>query len=135
VAEFFRNADAVALPYRRSSSSGPLHIAMSCGLPVLVSDVGGLREAAEKYEGVVFTKPTDPRDIARGLEELSGLTGRTYRDPHSWTNTREAYERLFRSIGVSGWTRSEHVVDPDVARTGHESRVVDRGRGEWTCQA
>ena len=38
----FSHADVVVLPYRRSSSSGPLHIAMSWGLPVVVTNVGWL---------------------------------------------------------------------------------------------
>lgn len=33
VPAFFAAAHLVVLPYRRSSASGPLHIAMSCGLP------------------------------------------------------------------------------------------------------
>ena len=41
VSKFFSEADAVIFPYHRSSSSGPLHIAMSCGLPVVVTRVGG----------------------------------------------------------------------------------------------
>ena len=54
VDRFFAEADVVVLPYRRSSASGPLHIAMSHGLPVVVTAVGGLVEAAEHYSGTVF---------------------------------------------------------------------------------
>jgi glycosyltransferase involved in cell wall biosynthesis len=43
--EFFAGADAVVLPYHRSSASGPLHIAMRCGLPVVVTHVGCMSEA------------------------------------------------------------------------------------------
>ena len=34
---WFAGADAAALPYRRSSASGPLHMTMSAGLPVVVT--------------------------------------------------------------------------------------------------
>jgi glycosyltransferase involved in cell wall biosynthesis len=34
---FLAGADALALPYHRSSASGPLHVAMSAGLPVIVT--------------------------------------------------------------------------------------------------
>ena len=44
-------ADAVVLPYHRSSLSGPLHIAMSAGLPVVVTAVGGLVEVVQDYSG------------------------------------------------------------------------------------
>jgi hypothetical protein len=37
----------VVLPYHRSSASGPLHIAMSAGLPVVATAVSGLVEAVE----------------------------------------------------------------------------------------
>jgi len=100
VSRLFREADAVALPYRRSSASGPLHIAMSAGLPVLVSDVGGLGAAAGEYAGAVFTEPRDVADIARGLTDLLGLCGRTFPDPHSWMRTMAAYDRLFEATGL-----------------------------------
>src|SRR4029450_12543328 len=45
-------AGLVVLPYRRSSASGPLHIAMSHGLPVVVTAVGGLVEAGRAEPGV-----------------------------------------------------------------------------------
>ena len=45
-AGYFQRADVVALPYLRSSASGPLAIAQACGLPVVVTSVGGLVEAA-----------------------------------------------------------------------------------------
>ena len=100
VSRLFHEADAVALPYHRCSASGPLHISMSAGLPVLVSDVGGLRAAAGEYGGAVFTLPRDVTDIARGLVELLGLCGRTFADPHSWARTMAAYDRLFVATGI-----------------------------------
>ena len=38
---YLKGADAVVLPYRRSSISGPLHLAMGYGLPIVITDVGG----------------------------------------------------------------------------------------------
>ncbi len=49
VDEFFGGADAVVLPYRQSSQSGVLHIAMAYGLPVVATRVGGLAEALAGY--------------------------------------------------------------------------------------
>ena len=59
VAQFFAKADAVVLPYHRSSTSGPLHTAMSCGLPVVVTSVGGLVEAVTGYERAILVPPGD----------------------------------------------------------------------------
>jgi glycosyltransferase involved in cell wall biosynthesis len=99
VAAFFRGADAVALPYHRSSASGPLHIAMSEGLPVIVTSVGGLVEAAGPYEGVRFVKPQRPDEIVKALREVAELRGRRFDDPHSWERSIDALEALVESLG------------------------------------
>ncbi|MEV6299025.1 glycosyltransferase family 4 protein [Actinoplanes sp. NPDC051861] len=100
VNEFFAEADVVVLPYRRSSASGPLHIAMSHGLPVVVTAVGGLVEAAESYSGAVFVQAGAPGELGAAIERAAGLTGRRHTDPSSWDRTVGAYERLLTSIGV-----------------------------------
>jgi glycosyltransferase involved in cell wall biosynthesis len=46
-------ADAVVLPYRRSWSSGAVARAQALGVPVIVTDVGGLREQAGPRDVVV----------------------------------------------------------------------------------
>ena len=58
---YFSGADIVVLPYHRSSSSGPLQIAMARGLPVVVTRVGGLVEATSLYKGAVLVDPVRPR--------------------------------------------------------------------------
>jgi len=103
VAEHFAHADAVVLPYRRSSSSGPLHIAMSSGLPVIVTEVGGLVEAAGGYEGTRFVPPADPPALAAAMAELPDRPVTRFADPHSWSTTVEAYGQLLRRIGAPTW--------------------------------
>lgn len=94
---FVAAADVVVLPYRRSSSSGPLHIAMSAGRAVVVTDVGGIAEAVEGYAGAVLVPPADVGALARGL-----LAGRDraaegpFADPKSWADLTRAYRRLAR---------------------------------------
>jgi glycosyltransferase involved in cell wall biosynthesis len=97
---FFAAADLVVLPYRRSSASGPLHIAMSHGLPVVVTAVGGLVEAAERYSGARFAPAGQPAALASAMREASALIGRRHIDPSSWEQTVSAYERLFVSMGL-----------------------------------
>jgi glycosyltransferase involved in cell wall biosynthesis len=92
---FFAAADVVVLPYRRSSASGPLHIAMSHGLPVVVTAVGGLAEAAGGYSGAVLVRPADPTELAAAVVTATALTGRRHTDPSSWSDTVAAYRRLF----------------------------------------
>lgn len=101
VAEYFAQADAVALPYTRSSASGPLHIAMAAGLPSIVTDVGGLRDAAIDYEGALWVPPADAAAIRSALLRLPAYTGRTYADPRSWDDTVASLEQLTVMAGAS----------------------------------
>ncbi|MEU8661735.1 glycosyltransferase [Actinoplanes philippinensis] len=101
VNEFFARADVVVLPYRRSSASGPLHIAMSHGLPVVVTAVGGLVEAAEHYSGTVFVPAAAPAELREAIVRAASLAGRRHADPSSWGRTVDAYARLLTRIGVA----------------------------------
>jgi glycosyltransferase involved in cell wall biosynthesis len=90
VAAAFAHADLVVLPYHRSSSSGILHVAMSWGLPVVLTDVGGLPEAAEGYEGAVFVPPGDPAMLKVGIDRAVQMVGQPFADPRDWSQTTEA---------------------------------------------
>jgi glycosyltransferase involved in cell wall biosynthesis len=90
VAAAFQHADVVVLPYRRSSSSGVLHIAMSQGLPVVLTSVGGLPEAAADYEGAIFVAPGDPRSLRSGIIRAERIVGQRFTDPHDWNPVIEA---------------------------------------------
>jgi glycosyltransferase involved in cell wall biosynthesis len=83
----FAHADVAVLPYRRSSSSGILHVAMSWGLPIVVTSVGGLPEAASGYGGAVFVPPADPMLLREGLMKAAALAGQKFSDPRNWHDT------------------------------------------------
>jgi glycosyltransferase involved in cell wall biosynthesis len=93
----FAHADVAVLPYRRSSSSGILHVGMSWGLPIVVTSVGGLPEAASGYAGAVFVPPGDPDMLKEGLMKAATLAGQKFTDPRSWHDTVEAV-RLAASV-------------------------------------
>ena len=99
IAAHFAGADAVVLPYRRSSASGPAHIAMSNGLPLVITAVGGLPAAVADYEGAILVPPRDPAALRDALRLLPALVGRRYRDPHSWDRTVARYGELMRELG------------------------------------
>ncbi len=117
VSAFFAAAHLVVLPYRRSSASGPLHIAMSCGLPVVTTSVGGLVEATAGYTGAVLVPPGDPAALAEGIRTALPLLGRTHVDPHSWTRSGERYEALLDRIDA-GWGKCSRITE---ARVGQRS--------------
>jgi glycosyltransferase involved in cell wall biosynthesis len=98
VAGFFARADAVVLPYHRSSASGPLQLTMAEGLPVVVTAVGGLIEAVRGYEGAISVSPRDPDALRRAFTEARALRGVRFADVHSWERTLDGYEDLFETI-------------------------------------
>lgn len=83
----FEHADVAVLPYRRSSSSGILHVAMSWGLPIVVTSVGGLPEAASGYTGAVFVPPGDLVALKEGIMKAATLAGQKFPDPRNWHDT------------------------------------------------
>jgi glycosyltransferase involved in cell wall biosynthesis len=109
-------ADLVVLPYLRSSSSGPLQAAMSVGLPVIVTNVGGLPEAAENYLGATFIEPMDAAAIRLAILRCCSDKDREnlprYEDPHSWRRSADLYTRFFESVG------DVYANDPRVTATG-----------------
>ena len=98
VTQFFAEADAVVLPYHRASTSGVLHIAMSCGLPVVLTSVGGLAEAVADYDGAILVPPDNTSTLQHGLQQAAKLRGKRYTDPRSWKQTAANYQALFDAL-------------------------------------
>ena len=99
---FFGGADVVALPYHRSSQSGPLHVAFAYGLPVVVTNVGGLVEAATPYEGAILVEPRSPHALLEGIRQASSDGRRRFASPANWDRTSELYERCSRGLPSKG---------------------------------
>jgi glycosyltransferase involved in cell wall biosynthesis len=99
--DLFDRADIVALPYHRASASGPLHMTMHRGLPVVVTNVGGLSEAAAEYSGTVFVPPADPEALGAGIVSALELRSRHHTDTHTWEVSRASYAALIEEIRVA----------------------------------
>jgi glycosyltransferase involved in cell wall biosynthesis len=97
-AQFFAAADVVVLPYRRGSASGPLQIAMSTGLHVVLYAVGGLVQAVESYRGGVLVPPNDVTALRQALLAIRPHRSERFDDPHSWSATSDALGRLATAI-------------------------------------
>lgn len=91
---FFADADVVVLPYRRGSSSGPLHIAMSGGLHVVLYAVGGLTEAVADYDGATLVPPNDVVALREALLQVRTRRDERFSDPHSWNALTDALAAL-----------------------------------------
>jgi glycosyltransferase involved in cell wall biosynthesis len=98
VSRWFAGADVVSLPYRRSSASGPLHLTMDAGLPVVVTDVGGLGEATRGYAGAVLVPAADPDSLREGLRKAIALRGRRFEDTSSWSDNADAVFELLEQL-------------------------------------
>jgi len=98
VNKYFSLADVVVLPYTRASQSGAAHIATSYGIPVIVSEVGGLKESMRDYKGTTFVKPKDTTGIKNAILNLYQNRSKRYENPHSWEKTTEKFEEIFKEI-------------------------------------
>jgi glycosyltransferase involved in cell wall biosynthesis len=99
-ARWMAGADVVALPYRRSSASGPLHMAMDAGLPVVITDVGGLGEATSGYDGALLVAAADPDALREGLRAACALGARRFSDGGSWAVSAQAVLDLVAEIQI-----------------------------------
>lgn len=75
---YLKAADVTVLPYTSIFQSGVLFLAYSFGLPVIVSDVGSLREDVVEGKTGFICKPKDSVDLAKTIERY--FASDLYRD-------------------------------------------------------
>ncbi len=99
ICSYFSLASVVALPYTRASQSGVAHIAISFGLPVVASDVGGLKEALQGYKGATFVPPCDSDALKLALLSWKGSHERFTPPEHlSWEIIAESWINLWNTF-------------------------------------
>ena len=105
---YYCSADLVVLPYRRIYQSGVLLMAMSYGVPVLVSDLPGMTEiVTHNKNGFVF-KSEDHIDLARKIEialadnvklkECSNAALRLMESEYSWSEIAKLTLEFYISV-------------------------------------
>ncbi|MCE8424203.1 MAG: glycosyltransferase [Candidatus Methanoperedens sp.] len=95
---YFSAANIVVLPYIRASQSGIAHIAMSFGKPMIVSEVGGLKESMGNYEGTFFVPPENTEAIKLQLIKHFG-SEKIYSTPAlGWNITSKLYLKTISEI-------------------------------------
>jgi glycosyltransferase involved in cell wall biosynthesis len=108
VAAFYRSADLVILPYRRIYQSGVLLMAMSYGLPVMVSNIEGMVEIIQdNINGFIF-KTGDVESLSSKIIEVLNEPDRRKRIAkhgfetvvlnHDWKTIGEKTVGLYRDI-------------------------------------
>jgi glycosyltransferase involved in cell wall biosynthesis len=107
---FLRRADVVVLPYTRTERldfSGVLATALAFGKPIVLTDIGGFREIADRGAARLVA-PDDPDALAEALrdllenpaerERLGTAALAAARGPYSWPAAAEATLALYRSL-------------------------------------
>jgi glycosyltransferase involved in cell wall biosynthesis len=70
VTTFFSAADVCVLPYRSATQSGIISIAKYFEIPVIATNVGGLKESFEHKKTGLIIKDVSPEAIKNGIEEF-----------------------------------------------------------------
>ncbi len=108
VAVFYRSADLIVLPYRRIYQSGVLLMAMSYGLPVMVSDLEGMTEIIQnKRNGFVF-QTNNPDNLSEQLinvlsdqdqlQLISQAGHETVSHQHNWKLIGQQTLKLYQTV-------------------------------------
>lgn len=100
VRELFASADALVLPYRRASSSGPLSIGLSSGMPIVLYDIPSLVEAVAGYEGAIVVPAGDVTELRRAIRTLPALAGKRFASDRSWDDIVHTYLNVLASVAV-----------------------------------
>ena len=102
----YQKADLFVLPSYNECMSNSLLEAMACGLPVIVTDVGGTEELVDKNNGFVF-KPGDVNaltDILMNIYQnkeknyILGQYSRKKAETFNWDNIANEYLKLFNNL-------------------------------------
>jgi glycosyltransferase involved in cell wall biosynthesis len=99
VSLYFSAADLLVLPYLRASQSGVAHIAITYGIPVITTKVGGLAESMSSYEGATFISPGDPTEIKDEILRCFDISAsRNIRSSEmGWEDIAKRYAEIFEA--------------------------------------
>jgi len=102
----YQEADIFVLPSYNEGMSNALLEAMACGLPVIVTDVGGTEELVDENIGFVF-KAGDSDTLTKIIKnefqnkekiDKLGQNSRKKAEQFNWRKIAEEYSKLFKTI-------------------------------------
>jgi glycosyltransferase involved in cell wall biosynthesis len=73
VSSYFSAADVCVLPYRSATQSGVIGVAYHFNLPVITTDVGGLKEVIEPFQTGMIIEKADATLIKDGISKFFNL--------------------------------------------------------------
>ncbi|MBX5083513.1 glycosyltransferase family 4 protein [Rhizobium lentis] len=97
VAQLFLDTDIVVLPYTEASQSGVLNLAAAFGKPVIVTDVGELRDTVQPNGLGLVVPPGDAKELAAAIRTLAdngGLRGIFGDNALEWAKGPNSPERV-----------------------------------------
>ena len=124
VADFLRSLDVFIMPSRREGLPNALLEALACGVPAVVTDVPGMKEAAEGH--AFFVPPDRPAELARTVvRALTSWDRPPLTSLISFDHVAAAHLRVFERAHAR--RRSAHRPEVMGSATGSESDFSDRG--------
>ena len=91
-----KETDLVVLPYKRASQSGPASIALALGIPVIATNIGGLREQVKDGVNGLLIEPDSPKALAEAVKKI-------YKEPWLLENFSQGAKAL--SKNEFSWTQ------------------------------
>lgn len=103
VVPLFIASDIFVMPYKHIDQSGVLFMALSTGLPLVVTDVGSLKDYISP--GSIAVPPNSPYEFSAAIIELLGSMNKLNSETHNnlkkllWINTVKSLLPLYRNNG------------------------------------
>ena len=103
--EAYWDADLLVLPLRDATANNAILEAMACGLPVVSTDVGGVRECTS--DAAVLCPPNDPDSIVGAVLQLARdaerrammrAQGRARAEQLDWSIIGQAHDRIYQTL-------------------------------------
>lgn len=106
VPQYFSASDVCVLPYRTATQSGVIAISYHFDIPVIVTDVGGLKNTVEPYNaGIVIERPEKEliteaieRYFQKGNPEMMEKSIVNFKTQYSWDSLVKKITELYKSL-------------------------------------
>lgn len=103
---FFRAADVVVFPFRKTQTSGSLMLALSFGRPVIAPAIATLPEYIIDADSGILFDPTHPENLAHALSEAASApladmaeAARQQAESLKWENMARVHLASYHAIG------------------------------------